>query len=222
MDIDTVRNLVRNGTFKGGGTAAYSDTQVDLAAQQAGNDFLSHVALASTTGTVALDATSVTVSFSGLTLFRPENLVRLELENYQPLPVASYQTVQRALAGSSGGTSGTATPTMLGFSTPEDAVLNVTPGTDHSVLNVLYRLPFTTWTAGGTGTTVSTAVINIPDRYAHPVFHDGAASILMQSNPEARQHMEAWQRYLAHRDWCMSHIGDDIGPDVADPTAYME
>lgn len=222
MNVTTVRQIICFGGLQVD-TQTYGSTGIDFAAMQAGNDMVEHCpGITRTTGTVALVGSARTVDCGSISQFSAENVVRVTVIDYdgieRPVDIVDYDTIISDIAAQ-GTTVGTAVPTRIAWDSGSIGLVNYHPGTAASRVTVYHDPPFTTWTPGDAAS--GTIPINIPDRYAYPVFHDGAASIVQYNDAIARGQSLGWQRYVEHRTFIAGRVGNDRGVLIADPNAYL-
>lgn len=227
MLLSGARLLCRDGAVQAT-PQAYPDIKVDYAIQYAGNDWNEHAPENETQGTVALNSTSYAFAMA-FGDFYPQRLIRAEIGTFQELEHVSYATLASKLAGAATGTVGTTdcAPTQIAFYTtaagtagiPDQVLLDARPGTTYPVLTLTYRQAFTSWTAGDAA--AGTIPLNIPDRHAYAVYHDGASAALQLNDPDARFGSVAWERYEKYRGYVAGMAGIDKGNNIANPNDYL-
>jgi len=227
LNLTHARQLVAIGglqvTVGDGANDTYSTEQVDNAILYVGNDFVESCrGVTRTSGTASLNSTTFDVSLASIPGFHSTGVRRVTVVDSDGIErqIARIDVGEMTRRIAYQGTAvGTGTPTAIAFFPGSVAKVDVMPGSAATYIVVTHDPPFTPFTPGTA--TSGTTVLNIPDRYAYPVFHDGASAVMQLADPVARSQSEGWQRYLAHKARVMGVVGDDRGVIVADENQYL-
>lgn len=195
MTLTEVRTYVGRLTRSGADTDRYSATDTDLAAATLGNRLINEMGTTAKT-TVAITADTDTVSFAGITGFRPSRLLRARVTvsasytDYaarKGVAKVGYDDVLRMR----GECDRTGVPEYIGFSATTAAEVYPTPQYT-GTLTVWTRDSFVSFTPG-TGSPGS-VTINVPDDLIYDWLQAVADYVELDS-------VEARREYLRSPDW---------------------
>jgi hypothetical protein len=153
-------------------TGTYTATEKHEAIKEACDEFLRFTDSSTVTTDVSLSASVTTVNIPGtIAEFVADDFVSAKINEY-PVKLVPVQTVERRQRGA---VAPSGRPTMIGLRVDGEGIFD--KSTDKAYTMKVTRVkPLITFTAG---TTDTTAILNIPDKYAHSIIYWGARRNLL-------------------------------------------
>ncbi|MCL2647811.1 MAG: hypothetical protein FWD61_12500 [Phycisphaerales bacterium] len=187
--------------------SVYTDEVLDIAIQDAGNDFITRTLASRASGDVQLIAGNpVLPSLSGLVGFSADRILRAYLLNPESgggdggydqanswLNVTDYYQIF-AEQHRSDRIERPGQPRFIGFETATTGRVGPIPNANY-MLRLIYSPPFTSWTPGSEDN-ITTITLNLPDDIMQMVIRWGAVSFLQVTEPENAFATVAWKNYL--------------------------
>lgn len=192
MTLTTARAWVRSYARGGGSATQYSNTDIDHAIIDICERFLRKTLAVQVAGTVALTADSAAFDVSGLTLFRPERILRANVLTLEcELELTDWEAQYRKQIECTS----TGRPKTLAFETSFATGGEVwpTPDVNYS-LRLRWWQSFSAFTPGTASD--ATTTFNIPNDWLPTILSYGVPAQLQGNDPKYKYAAESWAKYL--------------------------